>query len=384
MRTMFLGSLTFACVSALSQHALAQNELWRQREAASLHNHVQLTFDNQFNRAGEAYFSPDGAWIIFQAIPTPAPDEPADENYSMYVGRLSRDDAGKVVGLETPQRLSPPGSANTCGYFDPSHAGRVIFGSTLTAPVRKDSPGYKRATGRYAWAFPEEMEIVSTTIDGDENAGVRQLRKVWSRPGYDAECSFSPNGRFILHTRVDPATDNPDLWVWDTRTSKATPLIEARGYDGGPFFSPDGKRICYRSDRKGDNLLQLYVSDLVFDADTGAIIGATNEKQVTDNEHVNWAPYWDPTGTFLIYATSEISHDNYELFTIEAPVGASAAKAPSELVRRRITNAAGFDGLPVISPDGALLMWTSQRVAGAPDKKGASQIWLAEIVNIAP
>ena len=41
-------------------------------------------------------------------------------------------------------------------------------------------------------------------------------------------------------------------------------IVQAKGYDGGPFFSPDGKRICYRSDRHGDNMLQIFVADLAF------------------------------------------------------------------------------------------------------------------------
>ena len=32
-----------------------------------------------------------------------------------------------------------------------------------------------------------------------------------------------------------------------------------RSYNGGPFFSPDGKRIVFRSDRKKKDYLQIYV-----------------------------------------------------------------------------------------------------------------------------
>ncbi len=32
-------------------------------------------------------------------------------------------------------------------------------------------------------------------------------------------------------------------------------ITRAEGYDGGPFFSPDGKQIIYRSDRKRNDLL---------------------------------------------------------------------------------------------------------------------------------
>ena len=38
-------------------------------------------------------------------------------------------------------------------------------------------------------------------------------------------------------------------------------ITDAPGYDGGPFFSPDGKRIIYRSDRKENDLLQIFVNN---------------------------------------------------------------------------------------------------------------------------
>ena len=51
---------------------------------------VQLT--TGFKAAGEAYFSPDANWIVFQAIPT------GDDHYQMYIARLLRDtSSGKVT-----------------------------------------------------------------------------------------------------------------------------------------------------------------------------------------------------------------------------------------------------------------------------------------------
>ena len=61
-------------------------------------------------------------------------------------------------------------------------------------------------------------------------------------------------------------------------------ITNAKGYDGGPFFSPDGKRIIYRSDRKGNDLLQVYVNNTE----------GTAERALTQNEFVNWGPYWHP------------------------------------------------------------------------------------------
>ena len=37
-------------------------------------------------------------------------------------------------------------------------------------------------------------------------------------------------------------------------------ITNKEGYDGGPFFSPDGKKIIYRSDRKKNDLLQLFIN----------------------------------------------------------------------------------------------------------------------------
>ena len=44
--------------------------------------------------------------------------------------------------------------------------------------------------------------------------------------------------------------------MYDTKLKTDTVLVNSKGYDGGPFFSPDGQWICYRSDRKGDDLLK--------------------------------------------------------------------------------------------------------------------------------
>jgi Tol biopolymer transport system component len=180
---------------------------------------------------------------------------------------------------------------------------------------------------------------------------------------------------------------NLDLFVYDTQTKERTKIVEAPGYDGGPFFSPDGNRICYRSDRAGNDLLQVYVADLVF-GEGGRITGIANERAVTANEYVNWGPFWHPSGQFLVYATSEVSHSNYEVFAVEVPApapGSGTVKGPGELAKRRITHADGFDGLPVFSADGAWMIWTSQRggmIEG--EQRPSSQVWAARVVDVTP
>lgn len=375
--------------------AAQPTEDWRTTEAPMFTGAVQLTFPADFARAGEQYFSPDGQWLIFQAIPTPKAGEAPDAAYSMYVARLTFEGTGeheRLIGMEKPILLSPAGSANTCGYFHPTDPGRVIFGSTLVRPQGEAAGGYQRGTSRYKWMFPNEMDIVEMVVSRmwEESRDLKGLAEVLSQPptpifardGYDAECAYSPDGRFIVHASVDPQTLDADLFVYDTTTKERTPVVTAPGYDGGPFFSPDGTMICYRSDRAGNDLLQVYIADVVFGAG-GAITGVSGERALTANEHVNWAPFWHPSGRFLVYATSEVGHHNYEVFSVEAPVGAAKSKVPKELARKRLTHAPGFDGLPAFSKDGRFMVWTSQRGPKLEhEDRPSSQIWAARIHNI--
>ncbi len=360
-------------------------------EAPILTNIVQLTTNDQFLKAGEAYFSPDDSKIIFQATPVPEQGQEPTPHYEMYVASLlgsSPRSNPSITGIlpRSLYQISQTGSANTCGWFHPTEPNVVIFGSTILPPNAPDRAGYQRGTGKYRWQFPEETEIVIgkvrnrviSAINGvptDPNTITVKpiIKPLWKEPGYTAEASYSPDGNSIIYTWVDPETNDPDIYIRDLATNKVAPIIIAEGYDGGPFFSPDGHWITYRSDRKGNNLLQIFIAELSYD-DQGRANGIKREIQLTDNEFVNWAPYWHPSGAFIIYSTNEAAPErhNYEVFAIDARGVSDNPK------RLRLTYAEGFDGLPVFNDSGSLMMWTSQRGAtGSLDRRSPSQLWVA-------
>lgn len=370
------------CVPLLAlQPAASTNpewdDTWPELETPILSNHRQITRREDFIKAGESYFDPTGTKVIFQAIPVPPAGEEAAEHYMMYVSLLTPD-----AGLTQIAGVSAPGSANTCGWFHPTEPDTILFGTTTTPPMEENTPGYQRGTGRYAWDFPREMEIVQatgnvaavlSTTGGFNKFIASSMGPVFERDGYDAEGSWSPDGRLLLYTHCEPGSNDGDLWVYDATDGSHTEIVGNEGYDGGPFFSPDGTRITYRSDRRGDNLLQVFVSDLVFDSDTGKVTGIANETQLTDNAFVNWCPFFSPDGDYLFYATSELSHANYEVFAVSTKPG------PSVRPRIQITHARGFDGLPVFNPEGTQMMWTAQRGPQAEgDEKPTSQLWIAD------
>jgi TolB protein len=365
-----------ASILALSPPAGEDVPAWVEAERGTLRNHVQLTFPHQFTKAGESYFSPDNRRIIFQAVEVGVEGEDAQEFYAMYIADVVRDEAtGLITGIGNVKRISPENSANTCGWFHPTDPNIALFASTVTHPTASTPPGYQRASGRYRWMFPPEMDIVQVRLDRADGTKESLEVVLSNREAYIAECSLSPDGRHLLYCSLE--SNEGDLFVRDLTTGRTNRIVAARGYDGGPFFSPDGRRITYRSDRRNTNLLQIFIGELAFNQE-GAIIGLSREYQLTDNEHVNWAPYWHPNGRFLVYATSEVSHRQYEVFIIDADPGnleGSSGTIKYGTRGRRVTNSTGFDGLPAFDSTGRWMMWTSQRGEDA-----SSQLWAAEFV----
>ncbi len=348
---------------------------WREAERGILADWVQLTFSDRFVKAGESYFSPDDSKIVFQAVEKPAEAQTPEHFYAMFVADVKRDGESNITGIDNIRRISPPGSANTCGWFHPTEPNVVIFASTITKPKEAAGPGFQRGSGMYKWMFPPQTRIVEcdlTRADGTEAS-----LKVIAGDGnaYCAEGSFSPDGRHLLYCSLQ--SGQGDLFIKDMKTGQTTRIVQAHGYDGGPFFSPDGKRISYRSDRNNDNLLQIFVADLAFD-DQGEIVGIEREYQVTDESCVNWCPYWTKDGRRLVYASGALGEQNYEVFMVDADPGnlpGSDGTIRYGTAQRRITRFDRADVLPAFSHDGRWMMWTSRRAPG-----GEVHLWAARFV----
>ena len=127
-----------------------------------------------------------------------------------------------------------------------------------------------------------------------------------------------------------------------------------RDYDGGPFFSPDGKRICFRGFRNAKNprLANLYVD--------------RRGRQERDAAHVRPRGELGPSGTRT--ATSSSGRR----------ASAAAATSSSSSYGFRTSPSSASRGspragrAPGLLADGTKLMWTSTRA------DGRSQIFVAD------
>ena len=172
-----------------------------------------------------------------------------------------------------------------------------------------------------------------------------------TRQAYDHELSAAERKQ----PEVDPAYFG-EIYIMraDQGEASAKRLTSVPGYDGGPFFSPDGTRIIWRRfDERG----------LIADVWTMKLDG-TDARQITTFGAMSWAPYFHPSGEYILFATNKLGFENFEVFMVDA----DGRKEPV-----RVTYSDGFDGLPVPSPDGQLLAWTSSRGGG---REG--QIFLAQ------
>ena len=262
-------------------------------EAKHLSNLRQVTFG--LPRAGEGYFSPDGQLICYQAYPVGYPF------YQIYIQRLDERDGPPHQSGTRPhdvQLLFPRRQKVDFRLiaFRPEHGRDRTTGTRRGGPRRTPplSVEFRSAHGN--------LRVESRRIG---NQGRSRIRS-----GYDAEGSFSADGKHIVFTST--RNGNPNLYIMNADGSNVRQLTHQPAYNGGPFFSPDDKWVIFRSDRKKKDMLQLYA----ISAD------GKHEVELTNNlDTVNWAPYFHPSGKYIVYTMADYAHGprgaTYDLYTME-------------------------------------------------------------------
>ena len=290
----------------------------------------RLTFGGE---NAEAYFSPDGKKLIYQAT---VPGAGCDQQYTM-----------DLATGETKLVSSGKGRT-TCGYYRWPQGDRIIYSSTESGgdacPPKPD-----RSAG-YVWPVYTTYDVYQANVDGTN------AQRITSARGYDAEMTWCHRGGKKVFTSMRDG--DLDLYEMD-EAGNVKRLTDTPGYDGGAFYNGDCTEIVWRANHPTGqaltdyrNLLAqglvkpLHMELFLMNAD------GSNQRQITKNGAANFCPYFTRDNKRIIFASNVNQQGfQFDIWTI--------GKDGQNL--ERITTAPGFDGFPVFSPDGEFLVWSSSR-----------------------
>lgn len=312
----------------------------------------QITFVG--TRSGEGYFSKDGKKMIYQSE-----RDAANPFYQIFVLDLQ---TGKSTRISTGEGMT------TCGWIHPNLK-KAMWSSTHLDKKFKDKvkaeiiDRAKPVKKRYSWNYDDQYEIFESDLNGKN---IKQLTK---EPGYDAEGSYSPDGKLIAFASnrsqyKDKFSDDEkkfldndasytmEIYIMSADGSNVKRLTKSPGYDGGPFFSADGKKLTWRRFTPDGSRAEIFTMN----------IDGTDQRKITELAALSWAPFFHPSGKYIIFASSVLGYANFELFIVDSEGRGKPI---------RVTTTEGFDGLPTFSPDGRQLSWTHR------NEKGESQIYTA-------
>ncbi len=301
---------------------------------------ARLTEVRQLTHGGqnaEAYWSPDGKRLIFM---TTRPPYGCDQIFVMNADG-------------SDQHLVSTGKGRTtCGYFLPDNR-HIVYSSThLEADACPKEPD--RSKG-YVWPVFAGYDIFLATDKGDIE------KRLTDTPGYDAETTVNWKTGNLIYTSM--ASGDLELWTMRPDGSGKKQLTHSPGYDGGPVYSRDGKKIAWRANYpktptdmdRYKTLLAEHVTSpmkmelMVADADGG------NAHAITDFGCASFAPTFTPDGKKILFSSNKHNCDSryFELYMVN--VDGTGLE--------QVTHSGGFTSFPEFSPDGKTLVFCSDRNA---------------------
>ena len=310
-----------------------------------LQNVKQLTFGGE---NAEAYFSFDGKHLSFQSTGK----YPCDQIFTMNVDG---------TGLKL---VSTGKGRTTCSHYLPDGKSIVYASTHLGGDACPSVPG--REMG-YVWPVYDTYDIFRVNVDGSG------LRRLTSASGYDAEATVARDSRIVFTSTRD---GDMDIYSMNADGSDVRRLTNLPGPDGGPFFSADGSKIVFRGRHMPggpelDEYLSLLKKGLWKPTSLDVFVmnrDGSGLRQVTrDMGGANWAPFFAPDGTKIIFATNYKNPrgPNFDLYLIN--VDGTGLE--------QVTFSAAFDGFPMFSPDGKKLIFASNRNSA---KEGDTNLFIAD------
>lgn len=159
----------------------------------------------------------------------------------------------------------------------------------------------------------------------------RDLRRITNMPGEALSPAWSPDGRFVVFSHIDPKSHA--LGVWD----RASGTVQRIRFPGnvviGPAFTPDNKVAVALS--KGRYPV-IYLLNHVFQ----------KERVLEENNSINVSPTFDKTGTKMAFTSSRLGGP--QIFLKDLASGSVS----------RVSKNGSYNTEANLSPDGTLVVFS--------------------------
>jgi TolB protein len=206
----------------------------------------------------------------------------------------------------------------------------------------------------------DKKEIVYATSDGllnILNITDRKTRQL-SIDGLSAPRmtpSISPDGNRIAFVQFKPkAGDDTDLFVYDLKTTRLRKVLDQKGIQMWPTWSPDGRRLVYANSHCGMDCGRFIQELWVADPNGGWA------RQLLMTNSFCQQPAWAPNGMKIAFSSDK--GGNFDIWVISL----------DDWKLEQITNDESLDKYPAWSPDGKRLAFISRR-------SGLMEIWIKDL-----
>lgn len=185
-----------------------------------------------------------------------------------------------------------------------------------------------------------------------------RLSPLVSAPADYYEPTLSPNQKLVAVDVFDPRQSQPqgygtvgvtsDIWIMDARTGAGSQFTFHPAADFDPVWSPDGTRIVFSSNRRGQ--LDLYQK---------RVDGAEPEELLFESTAAKHVQAWSPDGRFIVFLQYDrLTKEDLWLLPLDGD------RTPSPLLRTEFNEEQAS-----ISPDGRWFAYTS-------DESGKAEVYV--------
>jgi TolB protein len=218
------------------------------------------------------------------------------------------------------------------------HIAGAIIGVAISAQLlAQTAPRAGQYGIAYASFAPLNGEVFIADADGSN------AKPLSPDPGWDANASFSMDGRWVVFT--SNRQGSADIYRVHPDGSGLERLTDDPAFDDQATLSPDGRQLAFVSTRTG------HAEVWLLDLNTRVL------KNLTGRSGGSFRPSWSPDGTWIAFSSDRESPHPVRPGSFESIQSTDIYVMHADgSGTRKVTRTGAFAGSPSFSPDGSQLV----------------------------